>query len=369
MAFVMRFFVACLLLAGSAAAGAYILGYFGEAETASKRRVQVPPVIVSDVKRRELVDRIEAIGTTYANESVTLTAPVTELIESVNFSDGQVVKRDDVLVQLSTNVQEASLASARATLDEAEKQLARIERLAKQGNTAETRLDEQIRVRDTSRAEVERMQAEIARRIIRAPFDGVIGLKRISPGALVQPGTELATLQDISVLKLDFTVPEIYFTSLEAGQEISARTPVYRDEEFRGQVATVDPRVDPVSRAVTVRALLPNADRRLKPGMLMGVTIVRERVNAMMVPEQSVVGVGAQSFVYRLEADNKVRQVEIKTGRRDPGFVEVVSGLKEGDVIVIEGTIRVKDGMTVNPQRQNGTGADARVVNASQRAG
>jgi membrane fusion protein (multidrug efflux system) len=370
MAVVMRFFAALVLIAGTAAAGAYILGYFGQAEQASRGRVAAaPPVIVADVKRRELVDQIEAIGTTFANESVTLTAPVTELISAVEFTDGQRVRRGDVLVRLSTEVQQASLLSARATLDEAEKQLVRIERLARQGTAAETRLDEQTRIRDTASAEVERIEAEIARRVIRAPFDGVIGLRRVSEGALVQPGTELATIQDISVLKLDFTVPELYLTNLRSAQEITARTPVFGDETYRGEIATIESRVDPVSRAVTVRALIPNGDGQLKPGMLMSVSIVRERADVVMVPEQSIIALGPRAFVYRLEPDNKVRQVEVKMGRREPGYVEILSGLTEGEVIVVEGTIRVKDGMTVNPQRQNGPGADARLTSVMRRSG
>jgi membrane fusion protein (multidrug efflux system) len=354
LAFFFRLLIAGVLIAGSAAAGAYFLGYLGEAESQARRQEQTPPVIAGEVKRRALVDRIEAIGTTFANESVTLTAPVTELIQSVNFEDGEKVKRGDVLIELSTAVQKASLESARATLEEADKQLVRIRKLAAQGNTAETKLDEQIRIRDTAKAEVERMQAEIERRIIRAPFDGVMGLKRISPGALVQPSTELAVLQDISVLKLDFTVPEIYFTSLRPKQEIVARSPVYPDKEFKGEISAIEPRVDPVSRAVTVRALLPNPESLLKSGMLMSVSIIRERAHPLMVAEQSVISIGEKSYVFKLEPGDIVRRVEIETGRREPGFVEVKSGLSEGEVIVIEGTIRIKDGMKVRPQRRGG---------------
>lgn len=359
MGFVLRFLFACLLIGGSAAAGAWFLGYLGEAQHVQERTQQVPPVIVADVKRKEFLDEIEAIGTTYANESITLAAPVTELISAVNFKDGEEVKKGDVLIRLATEVEEARLRAAKSTLAEAEKQLTRIDRLARQGNAAETRLDEQTRIRDTAKAEVARIEAEIERRIIRAPFDGVVGLRRISPGALVQPGTDLAALQDISVLKLDFNIPEIYLTALKPGQEIVARTPVYRDREFKGEISVVDPRVDPVSRAVAVRALLPNDKRELKPGMLMSVSVIRERARPIMIPEQSIVSVSARSFVFKLEADNKVRRVEIQTGRRTPGFVEIVSGLEEGDVIVVEGTIRVKDGMTVNPQKQNGSRANA----------
>lgn len=358
MKFVFRVLVACVLIGASAAAGAYFLGYFGKIDEAATRARQTPPVIVAGVERRELIDEIEAIGTTYANEAITLAAPVTELITSVNFTDGQKVKRGDILIELATQVEKAQLQAAEATLAEARKQLERIQTLAKQGNAAETRLDEQIRARDIATAEVTRIKAEIERRIMRAPFDGTIGFKRVSPGALVQPGTELAALQDVSTLKLDFTVPELYFTNVEEGQKILARTPVYPNREFTGEISAIEPSVDPVSRAFAVRAILPNKDSELKPGMLMTVRIIRERVQALMVPEQSVVFIGPRSYVYKLEAGNIVRRTEFKAGRREPGFIEVVSGLTENDTIIVEGTIRVQDGMTVAPQEREGGGTN-----------
>jgi membrane fusion protein (multidrug efflux system) len=358
MGFTLRVIVACLIIAASAAAALHFLGIFAPPNEGRQQRAQTPPVLVETVKRQEFVDQIEAIGTTFAQDSIVLAAPVTELIGRINFDDGQRVKRGDVLVELSSDVVKAQLASAEATLTEAEKQLARIQTLSERGTATEVRLDEQLRVRDTARADVARIEAELERRIIRAPFDGVIGLKRVSLGALVQPGADLATLQNIATLKLDFTVPEIYFASLKASQDIIARSPVYPNREFKGQVSVIDPRVDEVSRAVTVRALLPNSSGELKPGMLMSVSVIRERAEVLMVPEQAVVSIGRKSYVYRLQDQNKLKQTEIGTGRRKPGFIEVVSGLSEADVIVVEGTVRVKDGMTVQPQNRSANGTN-----------
>ncbi len=354
---ILAFFVIAGAFGG---AGYFLYSHYGNNAGAARQEIAVP-VIVEPAARRELVDQIEAIGTTYAMESVTLTAPVTDPVVEIKFQDGQTVKKGDVLVSLDTSVLKAQLASAKATLDEAQKQLDRIQTLTSRGASTETRRDEQERIRDTAKAEVDRIAAEIDRRIIRAPFDGVVGFRRVSVGMLVQPGTELASLQDTSVLKLDFTVPELYLASLKQGQEIVARSPVYPDKRFSGKISAVESIVDPVSRAVYVRALIPNPDGTLAPGMLMTVGVIRERVMALMVPEEAVITLGDQRFLYRLEEGNTVKRVLIKTARRLPGYIEVVEGLKDGDTFVVDGVIRIKDGATVRPlPRGPGSNVEAR---------
>lgn len=349
-------FAALVILALIAASGYYVQSLGGKKDTQGRQQA-APPVIVEPLSRRELVDQIEAIGTTYAKESVVLTAPVTDPVVEIKFEDGQKVKKGDVLVSLDTSVARAQLASAKATLEEAEKQLERIRTLASRGSTAETRLDEQERTRNTSKAEVDRMNAEIDRRIIRAPFDGIVGLRRVSVGALVQPGTDLVTIQDTSTLKLDFSVPEVFLASIRPGQEIIAKTPVYPEKSFPGTISAIDPRVDPVARAFVVRAILPNADSALAPGMLMTVGVIRERVMALMAPEEAVVSVGDTRYVFKLAEDNKVSRVAVEIGRRAPGYIEIIKGLSEKDVIVVEGVIRVKDGSKVIPKPRAANGS------------
>ncbi|MDX2263606.1 MAG: efflux RND transporter periplasmic adaptor subunit [Hyphomicrobiales bacterium] len=350
---------AALVIAGCFAAGGYAIQTRYGAEKPEAKAPPAPGVIVEAATRRELLDLIEAVGTTYAKDQIVVTAPVTDPIVALRYSDGQKVKRGDILVELDTRTLAAQLESARATLTEAEKQLERIQTLAARGAGTETRLNEQERARNTAKAEVERMLAEIDRRIIRAPFDGVLGLKRISVGALVQPGTELATLQDISVLKLDFAVPELYMASLKPGQEIIGRSPVYPDREFKGAVSAVEGVVDPVTRAVTVRALLPNDDGQLAPGMLLTVAVVRERAKPIMAPEEAVIALGEERFVFKVEGGDTARRIAVKTGRRMPGYIEIVEGLNEGDVIVADGVIRVRDGGKVRPQSRTGNGGGA----------
>jgi len=345
-----------LLVLGLIGAGGYYVHSQGAGKAPPQRTAGIPPVIVEAIGKRELVDQIEAVGTTYALESVVLTAPVTDPVVEIRFSDGQRVRKGDVLVALDTSVIRAQLASAKATLEEAEKQLERTRTLATRGTAAETRLDEQERIRNTAQAEVERYEAELARRMVRAPFDGIVGLRRVSVGTLVQPGTELITIQDTSVLKLDFSVPELFFPSLRPGQEIIARTPALPGRTFTGTVSAVDPRVDPVARAVTVRALLPNPDGALTSGMLMTVNLIRERANVLMVPEEAMISLADRRYVFRLNGDDTVSRIPVATGRRIPGYIEITGGLNEKDVIIVDGVIRARDGGKVKPQLRASNG-------------
>jgi membrane fusion protein (multidrug efflux system) len=198
--------------------------------------------------------------------------------------------------------------------------------------------------RDADQAAVNAAQARLAQTVIRAPFDGRLGLRRVSLGSIVNPNTIITTLDDTSLIKLDFDVPAVFLSRLEKGLSVTARSAAWPDQAFRGEVSSIDTRVDPISRTITIRALLPNDDGRLMPGMFLTVSLVKDDVEALMIPEQAVVPERSKQFVYLLGADNIVSRREIKTGRRRPGQVEVVEGLVPGDLVIAEGTQKVKPG-------------------------
>jgi len=181
--------------------------------------------------------------------------------------------------------------------------------------------------------------------IIRAPFAGRVGLRQISVGSLVSPGAVITTLDDTSVIKLDFSVPEVFLATLNEGMQITARTTAYATT-FKGVVSSIDSRLDPVSRAIIVRARIENRDGRLKPGMLMTVRLMRAEAPALMIPEQALVPESDRAFVFAVR-DSKAMRMEVKTGRRRPGEVEILNGLSDGDVIVVEGTQKIRDGSPV----------------------
>jgi membrane fusion protein, multidrug efflux system len=189
--------------------------------------------------------------------------------------------------------------------------------------------------------------ARLSDRLIRAPFAGVLGFRQVSPGTLLQPNTPITTLDDISTIKLDFTVPETFLGAMKPGAAVVAKSASYPDREFDGVVRAVGSRVDPVTRAIQVRAHLPNEDRALRPGMLMTVRVVMSEHDALVVPEHAVYQIQDRAYVYRVGDDLVARERQIGLGERRVGFVEVTSGLDEGDRVVVEGIVKLRDGIKV----------------------
>jgi len=327
-----------------------VAGCGGDAPGAS----EAPPataVVTTTVASQQWRDTIEALGTARANESVTMTAKVSEIVRKVAFDSGDVVRAGHVLVDLSSGAQLAGLEEARAAYQEAERQLKRQQELADRQLIAVSQIDTQRAARDAARARMDVVRAELSDRVITAPFDGVLGLRQVSPGSLVTPGTPIATLDDISVIKLDFSVPERFLALLARGQDVVARSETYPEREFEGTVTSVDSRVDPVTRSVTVRAEVPNPDRLLRPGMLMSVRLFQAPRDTLVVPEIAVLQVGLESFVYRVAKDQTVERVKVDLGARRKGEVEIAGGLSAGDLIVTEGAVKLRDGVRVSGSR------------------
>ncbi len=311
---------------------------------------EAPPataVVTARVAPVEWRDTVEALGTARANESVTLTAKVSETVRRVGFDSGDIVRAGDVIVDLSRGAQLAGLEEARAAYQDAERQLARGLELAPTKVISESQLDTQRSSRDAAKARMDVVRAQLSDRVITAPFDGVLGLRQVSPGSLVTPGTPIATLDDISVIKLDFSVPERYLAVLARGQDVAAHSETYPDREFAGTVASVDSRVDPVTRSVAVRAEMPNPERLLRPGMLLAVRLYQAPRQTIVVPEIAVIQIGTEAFVYRVSKDQVAERVTVALGSRRRGEVEITSGLAIGETIVTEGAVKLREGARV----------------------
>ena len=311
-----------------------------------------PPVIVAVAETKSVVDRVEALGTLRANESVTLTANVTESVTAIHFDDGERVEKGDVLVEMTSGEEHALLAEAMATVEEAKSQYDRHVRLSQEDNVAESLLDTRRREWETAKARLEAIRSQLDDRLVSAPFSGVVGLRNISPGALVQPGEVITTLDDDSVMKLEFSVPSVFLSVLKPGLDIVTTTAAYGDAEFEGEVSAVDSRIDPVTRTVQVRALVPNPDRLLRPGLLMQVELLKDPRQAVVIPEEALTPLGNQQFVMVVDRNNgnAVERREVKIGRRMPGEVEILAGLEAGETIVTHGFDKARDGQTVRIQ-------------------
>jgi membrane fusion protein (multidrug efflux system) len=310
------------------------------------------PVVVATAGYDEFVDAAEAVGTARSNESVELAAKVTETVRRVRFTDGQIVRKGDVLIELTRQEESAMLDETLARLEEARKDYRRAGELDEKDMIAKSDLQNRNAEFLAAQARVNAVQARLADRLIRAPFDGVVGLRNVSPGELMSPGRLVATLDDISVIKLDAPVPEIYIPVVKPGLEIVAHTAAYPDHVFRGTVTGVDTRVDPITRSVVTRAEIPNPDALLRPGMMLRVDLVRERRHALMIPESAIVQGKDRPFVFAIGADNKAEQRPVTIRGRRPGQVEVVEGLAEGDAVVIEGGMKVRPGGDVKVVRR-----------------
>ena len=318
-----------------------------EASSEDTRGDRPVPVTTTQVRLQPWSDSVQALGNVKARESVTITAKVSETVQRVHFDSGDVVRAGAPLVTLSGQSQQAALAEAQAAANEAESLYQRQAALAAQQLIARSALDSQRATRDAARARVAQMRAEIGDRTIRAPFAGVLGLRQVSPGSLVTPGTPIATLDDTARVFVDFPVPEAMLANVAVGQSLSATSAAYPGRKFDGLVSTIDARVDPATRALTVRGDFANADRALRPGMLLQVTLSRPERPALLVPEIAVVQVGNASFVYRVKPDDSVERADVRIGARRGGLAEVTAGLKAGDRVVVDGTGKLRPGSTV----------------------
>ncbi|MCK2041920.1 efflux RND transporter periplasmic adaptor subunit [Chromohalobacter sp. TMW 2.2308] len=291
-------------------------------------------------------DPLEALGTLRADESVTLSATVTETVAELNFYDAQRVAEGELLIRLDDSAEQAELRAARALRQERENAVRRARQL--QDRNVGTRADFEDAQAQLAQvdAQIDEIQARLADHRLRAPFDGTVGQRNLSVGALVTPDTELVTLDKLDDMKLDFTVPATVLDMLTPGLSLSATTPSYPTRTFRGEVTSIGTRIDPVSRSVSVRARLPNPERILRPGMLMVVTLERNPRQTLVVPESVLVPSGDRQYVMRIlrDADNRIQRHQVEIGKRRVGTVEILDGLSPGDWIVSHGMNKVRDG-------------------------
>lgn len=306
-----------------------------------------PPVVVSVVRRAPFVDTLEALGTVIANESVELTPKRADQVIALHFDDGDRAEAGQLLVELESTEERAQLTEAAAVRDQQKDNLDRAQELYQSEMLSERELDAARTALAAAEARVARLGAAVEDSEVRAPFTGVLGLRRVSRGAFVQPNTVIATLDDLSVVKLDFTLPETWLSEVRPGMEVTARSDAWPATEFGGRVTQLDTRLDRTSRSLTVRAVLPNPEMRLRPGMLLKVHVQRGEAPVLQIPEEAVIPSGTDEWVFVVDDAGVARRTEIETGRRRPGVIEVTAGLEAGARVVIEGIVRVRPDIAV----------------------
>ncbi len=354
----MRTFFSYLIAIVAVATGVWF-GYFAngdESVGAASRRATAVPVITTVVQRAPFRDSLQALGTARSNESVRLTANRTEMVTAVHFEDGQEVEAGDLLIELEVAEEVAGLAEAQALLAERHAAHARAEELFQQNIAPQSEIDTAMALLDAARARVRMLEAAIKDHEVRAPFRGQLGLRNVSVGALLQGSTEIATLDDLSEVKVDFTIPETWLSAVLVGMPITARTDAWPGRTFAGVVSAIDTRLDRRTRSATVRARVPNPDRLLRPGMLIKVSVDRGEAAVLQVPEDALQQVEDRHYVYIVDEGSHALQVQVRVGRRRAGFVEVLDGEVEGKQVVVEGIVRVRDGEVVEVVGSRGGG-------------
>lgn len=308
-----------------------------------------PPMAVETaaVETGMVMDVVEAVGTARAREAVTITPKIAAVVKRIAFTEGQRVKANQVLVELDGREIEARLEETRVMRENAQRLYERSVKLFETRNVPQSRVEELQAQLEAAGARIRADEARLADYVIRAPFDGRMGLRRVSLGALVTPGVEISTLDDTSSIKMDFKVPENALRSLQPGAKVEARSAAYPGRVFTGTVTTIGTRVDTASRSVELRADVPNADDALKPGMFLTASLVIDsRPAALLVPEAAVLSNGDIHSVF-VVADGKAKQTTVRLGQSRDGKIEIRSGVTAGDSVIVGGLVKVRDGQTV----------------------
>jgi membrane fusion protein (multidrug efflux system) len=305
------------------------------------------PVNMMQVSETPVSTRVSAVGALIAEDSVVLRPEIDGVIQKIQFAEGQPVKKGAVVVTLDAAEQRARVAAAEADLKLAESRFRRSEELVAQNFISRQALDEARANLDITRARLAQEKVALDKTVIRAPFSGVAGLRQVSPGAYVNKGDDIVRIDALARLKLEVPVPEVYLSKVRVGLPVTVTVDALPGQSFSGNVHAIDPVIDSVSRNVRVRARIANPKNVLKPGMFARVSAdLGGKASAILVPEQVIVPRADGSYVF-VVIDGKAQLRPVKLGRREPGRVEVVEGLKAGETIVLDGQIKLRPGVPV----------------------
>lgn len=343
--------VVALAIIGALAAGHWFLNVRSDGGAApgggTGGGMRGVPVEAAPVKIATVIDEVSAVGTLRSNESVIIRPEIAGRISGIHFAEGESISKGETLVSIDDSTHQAELADAQATLNLTERNFKRLNELFQKGSTSARERDEALARMESARAELQLSQARLDKTDVNAPFSGILGLRRVSPGDYVTPGQDLVNLEDIDPLKVDFRIPERFLSSLSTGQRIRVRVDAFPDRSFEGEVYAVDPQIDPAGRSIAIRARIDNPNRELRPGLFARVRlIVDERPNALVVPEQAIVPRGEERYVFRV-VDAKAVLTAVRIGQRRAGEVEIVDGLSEDDTVITAGQLKIRDGVPV----------------------
>lgn len=325
-------------------------GACGSPANSAPKAAAPPPVNVelAPVVQTAIHDTVDLVGQLEAAESVVLKAETSGVVATVSFEDGDRVRAGQVLLQLRDGEERARLREAEAELTLAEDEYRRTRALADRKTVSAAELDRATANAEAARARRDLAQVELDRMTIRAPFDGALGAREVSPGDRVSKTTALVRIDAVDRLRLLFTVPELAVTAMRVGSPVAVAVAAFPGERFAGRVYFVAPTLDPASRRLSLKAWVDNDDHRLRPGMFANIGLeVARRDDALVIPESALAYDADGAFVWRVGAGDVAQRAPVTIGIREAGRVEVTGGLAAGDRIVAAGTHKVASGAVV----------------------
>ncbi|MFH1198091.1 MAG: efflux RND transporter periplasmic adaptor subunit [bacterium] len=318
----------------------------GESDTPQNpgsKKISVNAIII---KPQELQNRIFSNGTLVSNEEVEIRSEITGKIIHIFFEEGRRVKKNDLLVKINDADLQATLKKNKAKETLAHEQEFRYKQLLEKSLTSQQEYEGALSELNVVLADIEFTEVQIAKTEIRAPFDGIVGLRSVSVGSYISPQTKIATLQNTNPIKVDFSVPQKYFGLVKEGKQITVRLPSGK-KDFSGRIYAVEPKIDLITRSVQARALIPNNNGELTPGAYAEIDIILEELNkAILVPTDAIVPDinGEKVFVYK---SGKAVPQYIKPGIRDENNIQIISGLNSGDTLIVSGIIQLRSNSPV----------------------
>jgi len=295
-------------------------------------------VVTETAREQNIAEDIRLVGTLSANESVSIASEIAGIVENIHFEEGDTVKRDHLLLKLNTNKLEAQIAETKAEYDLAKANYERGKSLIKENVISVEEFDQRESSFRNLEGLLENRREQLEDAFIRAPFEGVLGERMVSPGQYINAGQTLTRLVDLAPIKAEFKVPERFIGQLEMDQSVAITVSPYPNKTFRGKVYFISPEVDESTRTILVKARIPNEDTLLKPGMFANLELTLDvRRGAVVIPESAVFLQGDQKFVYVFQEDGTAGLRPVTTGRRLPGRVEIISGIESGERVIAEG--------------------------------
>jgi membrane fusion protein (multidrug efflux system) len=319
----------------------------GEQKGKTKRSDRAVAVEAAIARGAKTTTDIRAIGSLRSDESVQIASEIGGRIENINFTEGAAVAGGDVLVQLDDDLAQASVADATARYELAEANNKRAKQLSASGFATEKAFDEAATKYEIARATLELEKTRLAKHLVKAPFAGVVGLRKVSPGSFIAIGTPIVNLEKIDIIKVDFKLPELFLASVSVGQSVDVIVDAYPGKTFVGEIYAIDPLVDVNGRALSLRARLPNADMALRPGLFARVLVKGKQTReVVLVPESAIVPRGGETFVFRIDA-GKAFEARVKLGERHGAEVEILEGVLPNAQVVTAGQLKLRNGMAV----------------------